>query len=196
MVRRRLDGVDFVRSARLITTKALSSDFTQIPDEPGVYAWFFRTIPPRVPVGNCLVRQSATLLYTGIAPRKRLTGIDRTRRTLRTRLQYHLTGNLSGSTLRHTLAALLAKRHGLQAELRHKGRITLADNERWLTAWIYRNAYVCWVENPTPWILEHQMMSAYFLPLNLAGNPDNSFKRVLSQLRKDLRLNASVPRRR
>jgi len=35
---------------------------------PGVYAWYFRQIPPGVPTDGCTECQGRTLLYIGISP--------------------------------------------------------------------------------------------------------------------------------
>jgi len=180
----------FVSDSPLVSVARVAADFELIPDKPGVYAWFFRALPPRIGNEHCLVRRGRTLLYVGIAPRFRRSGKDRTRTTLRTRIRYHLTGNLSGSTLRHSLASLLRGRLRLHAEQRASGGITLADHESRLTKWICENAYLCWVVHPQPWKLEDAMMSHYQLPLNLAGNPSNPYKPLVSRLRKELRTSA------
>ena len=39
-----------------------------VPRRAGVYAWYFRAIPPSVPTEGCVVRDGLTLLYGGIAP--------------------------------------------------------------------------------------------------------------------------------
>lgn len=40
-----------------------------IPRQAGVYAWYFRSILPRVPTGGCARQGDCTLLYLGIAPK-------------------------------------------------------------------------------------------------------------------------------
>ena len=45
----------------------------QVPNEPGVYAWFFKEVPPGVPTDGCIRHGDLTLLYVGF-PRQ-TTGV-------------------------------------------------------------------------------------------------------------------------
>ena len=76
----------------------------------GVYAWFFKEIPPGLPVEGCLTHDGLTLLYIGISPDKK--GKPNTNQTLQQRVRYHYKGNADGSTLRRSLGILLAKKSG------------------------------------------------------------------------------------
>ena len=176
---------DFVRTSKLVAIEDAERNFELIPDEPGVYAWFFRRPLPGIRCDDCLSRENAKLLYVGIAPRYRRVGADRTKRTLRVRLKYHLTGNLSGSTLRHSLAAILKEELNLQAQKRGT-RITLASDEDRLNDWMRGNALLTWSTCANPWTLEHELMSAYVLPLNLMSNSRNSQRSHVSDLRSAL----------
>ena len=39
-----------------------------VPNTAGIYAWYFRAIPPDVPIDDCHMHDGLTLLYVGIAP--------------------------------------------------------------------------------------------------------------------------------
>jgi hypothetical protein len=83
-----------------------------VPRLPGVYAWFFKQIPPGVPFDGCLTfnTNSMTLLYVCISVKEPpKVGAGSSRQTLRSRIRYHYRGNADGSTLRLTLGCLLAE---------------------------------------------------------------------------------------
>jgi hypothetical protein len=163
-----------------------------VPRAAGVYAWYFKTLPPLVPDSGCWVRQGLTLLYVGIAPKEPpQNGRKPSSQTLARRIRYHLRGNAYGSTLRLTLGCLLAEQLGI--ELRRVGsgeRVTFAEGESVLSEWMADNAFVCWVETPLPWELEAQLISATCLPLNLAQNRRHPFHATLSALRREHRQRA------
>src|SRR5687768_16164181 len=80
-----------------------------VPKSPGVYAWYFRQIPPTVPPNACIVQDGLTLLYIGISPSAPpMNGKRPSSQSLWHRLRYHYRGNAEGSTLRLTLGCLLA----------------------------------------------------------------------------------------
>ena len=58
------------------------------------YAWFFRTVPPSVPIEDCDSRDDLTLLYVGISSKN-----AKSRQNLRKRISCHYLGNAGGSTL-------------------------------------------------------------------------------------------------
>ncbi|WP_430713975.1 GIY-YIG nuclease family protein [Nodosilinea sp. AN01ver1] len=159
-----------------------------IPKKAGVYAWYFRKIPPQVPVENCHRVEGATLLYVGISPSKPSSG----RQQLKERVRQHYNNNAFGSTLRLTLGCLLANELGI--ELRREGssgqRLTFVDGEQTLSDWMATNALVTWMETVEPWVLEPQIISQLSLPLNLEHNESHPFYPVLSELRKSCRQKA------
>jgi hypothetical protein len=179
----------FVNSCDLVPIEAVRDDITLVPDFPGAYAWFFRTPLSGLSVENCVVREGAALLYVGIAPRFRRTGADRTTRTLRARVKNHVFGNVRTSTLRRSLAALLIDELSLTAYKRGN-RISLADDESRITEWCRNNAMLAWTFCEKPWELEHELLSALTLPLNLAGNARSPQRRFLSGRRNALFANA------
>jgi hypothetical protein len=171
--------------APLYASDAVLARPSPVPAIPGVYAWFFRKVPPGVPVDRCLIRDSMPLLYVGISPKAPPTsGAPVSRQTLRSRVRYHYRGNAEGSTLRLTLGCLLAD--SLRIELRRVGsgkRMTFGTGEAALSAWMAANALVCWVEHPRPWEAEDALIRSESLPLNLQGNQQHPFHARLTAIR-------------
>ena len=165
-----------------------------VPDVSGVYAWFFKEIPQGVNIDGCVTRGDLTLLYVGISPDR--IGKPNSKQTLRKRITTHFKGNAEGSTLRRSLGVLLT--HASGYPLRRVGsgrRITLTHNgEQWLDTWMDANAYVCWLEHPTPWDFEEVLLSQLSLPLNIKGNSHHPFSTVLSNAgRQALKLAREEP---
>lgn len=157
-----------------------------IPKSPGVYGWWFRSIPGPIDTSRCVKRDGLTLLYTGISPSRPPTnGKPPSRQSLWHRIRYHYTGNAEGSTLRKTLGILLED--DLAIQLRRVGSGTRrtfgAVGEKKLSRWMADNALVSWVVHPEPWLLEDQLIATLDVPLNLQGNGHNPFYPVLKQLR-------------
>lgn len=164
-----------------------------IPKRPGVYAWFFKEIPPTVLIINCIKHGDLTLLYIGISPSKPpMNGKPPSKQTLQSRIRYHFQGNAEGSTLRMTLGCLLSNKLGI--ELRRVGsghRMTFTrDGEKKLSDWMNTNAFVSWVEHPQPWVLEDEAINSLSLPLNLRDNGTHSFWSTLSKQRSDMKRRA------
>jgi hypothetical protein len=156
-----------------------------VPRSAGVYAWFFREVPGLVPVEGCFVKDGATLLYGGIAPKAPpKNGKPASSQTLFHRLRYHMHGNAYGSTLRLTLGCLLAEKLGIQLRRVGSGtRRTFAIGEAKLSAWMEENAAVCWMETSQPWVIEADFIAATSLPLNLDQNHNHPFYASLTALR-------------
>lgn len=96
----------------------------------------------------------------------------------------HYAGNAEGSTLRKTIGCLLAGQLGIQLRRLGSGRRkTSADGEQLLSAWMSENAFVSWVIRERPWELEHDLIAAVDLPLNLEGNIGHRFHLELTQAR-------------
>lgn len=183
---------DLLKPKRLWSRSEVLTRPCPVPREPGVYAYYFRKVPPGVPVAGCLRASGATLLYLGISPKRSpANGARPSRQRLLNRIRYHFRGNAEGSTLRLTLGCLLAKSLGI--ELRRVGsgkRRTFADGETRLSEWMDRNALVCWLPAKDPWRLESRLISQLRLPLNLQGNSHHPFHQKLSALRKQYRTRA------
>jgi len=164
----------------------LTRPHTEILTLPsGVYAWYFREMPPTVPAARCHTHDGRTLLYIGIAPRQpSKTGKRPSTRTLRHRIRNHMRGNAYGSTLRLTLGCLLADKLSIKLQCVGSGkRLTFGAGEAVLSDWMGQNAFVCWVTTPQPWQLEAEMIASLDLPLNLGQNKRHSFCETLSALR-------------
>lgn len=155
---------------------------TPVPAVNGVYFWWFKEIPPRVPIEGCITHDGYTLLYVGISPDKK--GKPNSRSNLRKRIKAHYSGNAAGSTLRRTLGVLLAGESnfplrrvgtGMRTTLTHSG-------EQWLDNWMEQNAMVHWLAHAEPWILEQRLIANIPLPLNIQGSTHN-FRPTLSAMR-------------
>ena len=160
------------------------------PSVPGIYAWFFKEIPTGVPVSGCVIKNSFTLLYVGISPDK--IGKPNSQQNLRKRITTHFKGNAEGSTLRRSLGVLLAQTSGYPLRRVGSGkRMTLTHNgEQWLDNWMEDNALVCWLQHTSPWEFEDKLLSNLSLPLNIKGNRENPFAKVLTEARKQAIRNA------
>ena len=152
-----------------------------------MYAWYFRDIPPAVPAAGCHTRDGLTLLYIGISPKNASS-----RQNLRKRVTYHYKGNAEGSTLRLTLGTLLAPISDFPLRRVGSGRrMTFTHlGEQWLDNWLARNAFVCWTEHPEPWHLEHELLAANSLPLNIQDNRHHPYCSTLSAIRQEAKQQA------
>ena len=181
---------DITEPTKLLDRDEVLSRPSPVPALPGVYGWYFKEIPPGVPVDGCIKHDGLTLLYVGISPR-RPSADGKSGQNLRKRIRAHYAGNASGSTLRLTLGILLEERLGLQ--LRRTGssnRLTFGAGEMVLSEWMAANAFVCWSENDQPRDVEEQLISSLSLPLNLEGNRSRSFFEELQGLRSEARQRA------
>ena len=162
----------------------------RVPARPGAYAWYFREVPPGVPVHGCNRHEGMALLYVGISPSKPpLNGKAPSKQSLAGRVRYHFAGNAEGSTLRLTLGCLLAAQLGIRlTRVGSGGRYTFTNpDEIRLDTWLEQNALVCWVEHPQPWELEEQLLKTLSLPLNIDGNDLHPFIAILRACRRTAR---------
>jgi hypothetical protein len=154
-----------------------------VPRHNGLYAWYFREVPPIVPTHGCLQFGGKILLYLGIAPDK--ANKPNSRASLLSRIRYHYRGNAEGSTLRRTLGVLLEQTSGYP--LRRVGggkRITLTHaGEQYLDEWMGKNAFVAWMVHPEPWSVEHKLLRELSCPLNIQDNSHHPFCDELRKLR-------------
>lgn len=159
-----------------------------VPAEPGVYSWWFRSLPGVVDAIDCRTFDGSTLLYVGISPKAPPTnGRPPSSQNIRKRIQYHYCGNAAGSTLRLTLGCLLRGELGI--ELRRVGsgqRMTFTPpGEAALNEWMGANARVTWVPVAEPWVAESAAIVGEVLPLNLDQNRHHAFHPVLSRVRRE-----------
>lgn len=157
-----------------------------VPNCPGIYAWYFKEIPPGVPLKGCIEFQDKHLLYVGISPKKPPKTGKPSSQNLRKRIRRHYSGNAKGSTLRLSLGCLLSDKLGI--ELRRVGsgkRITFHEDEKILSRWMCENAFVSWVVTEEPWQVEDHAIRQLSLPLNLKNNESHPFHRCLTLIRSD-----------
>jgi hypothetical protein len=168
---------------RLYRVAELSDAPTLIPQEGGVYAWWFSNAPPGVPIDDAAVHDGRRLLYVGIAPRKPSAAGSVSTRTLRHRLLTHCRGPIASSTLRRTLAVLLAQDLGLSITRTNGLKLKMPpEHETRLAAWMHENARVVWSTCPAPWEVEDHLIQGTRLPLNIRGSTD-PYAKELSKLR-------------
>jgi hypothetical protein len=160
-----------------------------VPNSPGLYAWYFRTIPPGIDTTGCEAVAGLTLLYVGISPKEPPTnGRAPSRSNLRQRLRTHFGGNAAGSTLRLTLGCLLTDVTGYPLRrVGSGGRLTLTNpGEQALDRWLADNALVAWHVAEKPWEAERDLLaSGPPLPLNIRDNPCEAHTRLVRQVRAD-----------
>jgi hypothetical protein len=174
---------------KLWTRAEVLSKPCPVPQEGGVYGWYFDAVPPGILAANHHTVGKASLLYVGIAPKAPpKNGAKPSKQTMRERIRYHYQGNAEGSTLRLTLGCLLSEK--LDIELRRVGsgkRMTFAKGEAVLSQWMADNAFVCWQQDDAPWLRERELIEELPLPLNLDGNKSNPFAATVSGLRRSAR---------
>jgi hypothetical protein len=165
-----------------------------VPAAPGVYAWYFKRAPANVSTAGCLTIDGKVLLYVGISPKAPpANGLPASRQNLRTRLRYHMRGNAEGSTLRLTLGCLLSEELGIQLRrVCSATRLTFCDGEKRLSEWLAESAFVTWEVTPEPWLVEHALISAVPLPLNLDQNASHGFCSTLAKIRQAARQGGRV----
>ena len=175
----------FLNPARVFSRDEVLSRPSVVPAASGVYGWWFRAVPALIDTTECRKHDGLVLLYVGISPRRPpASGQAASRQDVRQRLWMHYAGNAEGSTLRKALGCLLAGQLGIQLRRVGSGRRkTFADGEQLLSAWMSENAFVSWVIRERPWELEHDLIAAVDLPLNLEGNIEHRFHPDLTQAR-------------
>ena len=168
----------------LFTVHQIREDPTIVPRIAGVYGWWFRVAPDKVPLAATARRGDWRLLYVGIAPRAPGSNGRTSKRSLRDRLKNHCRGPMGSSTLRRTLACVLADKLNLQIKRRLSGKyFMLASDESALTAWMQSNAKVGWVAASLPWQIEDELIRhGPRLPLNIRSSSD-PFAQVLKKMR-------------
>lgn len=183
-----VDGyIDELVSSRIWTKAELWPTENLPPQEPGIYAWWFRQAPVDVPIDASIERDGMRLMYVGISPKAPPKGGARSSsKSLRKRIRDHYFGNAYGSTLRLSLGCLLADEIGISLQVVGSGkRMTFGDGEAKLTGWMEQNACVSWIVHSEPWTLERTVIQRFSLPINLDGNREHPFHAILSATRRD-----------
>lgn len=177
---------ELLNPQRLTEAAAVLGRPSAIPSLPGIYAWYFDRVPPRVPTDGCHEVHGSWLLYVGISPKKPSSTGKTSSQDLRKRLTNHYSGNASGSTLRLTMGSLLQDELGIRLQM-VGGRLTFGPGEAQLSRWMADHARVAWACDPAPWILEDHLIATLSLPLNLQGNAHHPFQSTLASIRRDAR---------
>lgn len=163
---------------------------SKAPKVPGIYAWYFKSSPHQeIEFEHCHSHDGWRLLYVGISPSKPpANGKPPSKGTLKKRINTHMKGNASTSTLRLSIGCLLSESLGIQ--LRRVGRtqrFNFFEDEKVLSDWLENNVKVTWVAHNEPWTVEGKVIAALQPPLNLSGNPENPFYGTLADLRRAAR---------
>jgi hypothetical protein len=171
----------------LYTRSAVLSKPCPVPQDRGLYAWFFKEVPPNVPIEECVNKDGMTLLYVGISPKN-----ETSTQNLRKRITNHYRGNAEGSTLRLTLGTLLMTQSDFPLRRVGSGkRMTFTHlGEQWLDDWMEENALVCWIKHPAPWEVESEIFKNVSLPLNIQDNDHHLFAKKLSAMRSEAKKQA------
>ena len=187
---------NLLSTGRLWSRDEVLAPHSPVPKDPGVYAWYFRNVPPGVPTEGCLQHGPHILLYVGIAPKAPpKNGARPSRQRLFHRIRYHYRGNAEGSTLRLTLGCLLSEELGIMLRRVGSGkRFTFSDGESRLSEWMAKNAFVTWSVDREPWNVEKDLIDSLSLPLNLDQNTTHPFHSRLSAIRREAKRQAqSLP---
>lgn len=171
--------------ARFERPLQIAADPTTVPDEPGIYGWWFDEAPPLVEVTGTEFVDGHWLLYVGIAPSEPREGGRASLRTLRDRLKNHTRGPIASSTLRRTLTALMGEELKLRTVKSPTGKVQLINGgEQVLSAWMETHAVVAWSACSTPWVYEKELiLTGPRLPLNIRDSQD-PFRHILSSRRR------------
>lgn len=162
-----------------------------LPQQPGIYGWYFRSIPPKVPYEDCTRVNGWTLLYVGIATKDIRQRI----------LDEHFHGNAYGSTLRLSLGCLLSDTLSIQLQRigRSRKRLTFGQiGEVKLSEWIAEHARVAWRADDELFqdkkflkrLEQLIVQERYSLPLNIDNNRKHPFYAQLKKIRKGCRKQA------
>ena len=160
-------------------------EWKTIPEEPGVYAIFFKSpdlVPSEYSELKKIVINANGLIYVGIP----------TSGTVRDRLKNHRGNSSSVSAFRRNLAALLIKQMSM-VPYQVKGKTTYHfpnSDEKKLTDWIVSNTYfrAIMCDRDLALTLEKRLIGKYSPLLNKKDNPECSL--LLKELIKHYKANA------
>jgi len=162
----------------------------KVPEQNGVYAWYFRmrNVLENIPTEGCMRSQwegdDYALLYIGIAP-KRAQVNGKRNSTLNERIKnQHTNGNAEGSTLRFSLGCLLEDKLGIKLCRVEPMKF---DDEEKLTHWMNENALVVWTLDEKPWLKEVDFIKKASPPLNIQHNRHHPFCPSLIRIRAEAR---------
>ncbi len=170
------------RPDRLWNIDALLARPTDDWEAAGIYGWWFDQMPGACPHYGCETHEGFRLLYLGIGPASPSSTSSLQHRLL----SNHVEGTARNSTLRLSLGSLLAERLGLRP-VQYGGKTNFGAHEAVLTEWMKTHARVSVHPVGRPWEFESDLIRRLILPLNLEGNPTNSFAATLKQARSAAR---------
>lgn len=171
-----------LRPSRLLSAAEILEDRTLLPDQGGIYGWWFDAELAGISTEGAAAIGRHHLLYVGIAPRRPSANGRISKRNLRTRiLRDHLGNRIGSSTLRRTLAHLLRHELQLTIEKQDRKQVMRKADEAALTRWIIDHAALSFLFHPTPWEVEAGLVQGQSprLPLNIAGSPSPSANLLL-----------------
>lgn len=181
-----IDVSTLMNPTKVWSRQEVLSPHRPVPRAAGIYACYFREIPPFISIPGCHIYNDLTLLYVDISPSAPFqNGKPPSSQTLYDRIRYHYNGNAEGSTLRLTLGCLLGEQ--LNIQLRRVGsgkRMTFGEGEDRLDDWMGKNTFVTWLFIDQPWILEEKLISELFLPLIIDKNKHNPNHDLVSGARR------------
>src|SRR5690554_2858813 len=173
----------------LVARSEVIGKSTQVPKESGIYAWYFKSLPHTDinEIDGLHLHKGWYLLYVGISPSKPpANGKPPSKGTLRRRINNHMKGNASTSTLRLSLGCLLSESLGIELSQVKKKFNFLLDESK-LSDWLEKNVKVTWVTHNEPWMIEEDVIFSLKPPLILRDNPGNPFYKTLYIARKEVR---------
>ena len=173
-----------LRPDSLYSAEAILHGGIPVPLVPGIYGWWFRDPPAAVPLNGTLKHHSHHLVYVGIAPRRPSRNGSQSASTLYSRIiRNHLGGTIRNSTLRRSLASLLASEIGLDIKRSGKHQSMTRDDETKLNRWIANHAALSFSTHEAPWDAEETLLRSQLpLPLNISGS-SHPFRHQLRKLR-------------
>lgn len=169
----------------LLPAREILSDRSLVPDEAGIYAWWFDEEIPAVPLDGTLAHGRHRLHYVGIAPRAPSAAGSESKSTLRRRIVgNHLGRRIASSTLRRSLAWLLKGHLGFEIGRNAISKAVMSrEDESRLTEWMSDHAAISFLCQDQAWLIEYHLIAdGPALPLNLKGST-HAFRQQLSALR-------------
>lgn len=175
-----IDAIVQPSRADLISIRDVRVNPNRLPDDGGIYGCF--TDDDLIANFNGLMSGDMTLFYVGI-------GKGKSGQTVRARWRSnHINGRARNSTLRFSLGILLADRLNLTLSRKAGTSDQIwfgADGERRLTEWLCQHVCISVQQTGDPESLERRVIAqvGQSLPLNIQGNPLNTFGATLSAMR-------------
>jgi hypothetical protein len=155
-------------------------------DHPGLYSWWADEGGLAM-LSESLGGSLPSLIYVGQAGATSSRSKTQRMTTLYSRIKgNHLTGNISSSTFRQTLSAIL--RDPLNLGVTTSGRLDRESNQR-VSAWMREHLQLVifpWEARDNLIELEEAVLATLDPPLNLMGMTGNSVRTRLKALRKEL----------